>query len=238
MSDAPPSPPRRLDAAFRWRGRDVTRLEAFSDAVFAIVLALLFLRAAPPATFDELAAAMKSLVPFAATFAIIAYIWVEHWLYSRRYGLRDAVVTWLNLALLFLLLFYAYPLKFLFTMITVSAFGPIGELTRARMLDGLHGEGDVEWLFVVYGSGYGLIFLVLALLYLHAWRLRDVLGLDAVERRITKGGLQQCLIQAGVAAASIGLATCGMTQYGAPGWVYALIGPILTVHGMWMHRKT
>jgi hypothetical protein len=66
------TPPRRFDRHFRWRGTNVSRLEGFTDAVFAIVLALLFLRAAPPTNFDELDAAMRALVPFAASFAIIA----------------------------------------------------------------------------------------------------------------------------------------------------------------------
>ncbi len=51
MTDATatvPASPRLLDRRFRWRGTDVTRLDGFTDAAFAIVLALLFLRAARP----------------------------------------------------------------------------------------------------------------------------------------------------------------------------------------------
>jgi hypothetical protein len=236
MQDAP-RPPRRLDADFRWRGGEVSRLEAFSDAVFAIVLALLFLRAAPPESFADLRAAMKGLVPFAATFAIIAYIWVEHWLFSRRYGLCDATTTWLNLVLLFLLLFYAYPLKFLFTLLTVVALGPIGELTQARLLAGLDGPADAERLFVDYGLGYGAIFLVLALLYLHAWRCRAALALDPIEVLLTRSGLTQCLVQAGLAGVSVLLSLTYGVAWGVPGWVYVAIGPILTWHGVRMQRR-
>lgn len=231
-----PASPRLLDRRFRWRGTDVTRLEGFSDAVFAIVLALLFLRAAPPETFADLNAAMKALVPFAATFAIIAYIWVEHWLFSRRYGLRDATTTVLNLVLLFLLLFYAYPMKFLFTLLSVGLFGPIGTLDMNRMLEGMQGAADAERLFVFYGTGYGAIFATLALMYLRAYRLREALALDPLERHMTIGSLRQSLLQTAVAAVSVVITLTYGVAFGMPGWVYCAIGPVLAVHGT-LHRR-
>ena len=64
MSEGPaPITPRRLDRGFRWRGEaDVSRLESFTDGVFAIVLALVFLRAEPPLSFGDLDAALRSMV--------------------------------------------------------------------------------------------------------------------------------------------------------------------------------
>jgi hypothetical protein len=233
----PPSP-RRLDPFFRWRGTGVSRLEGFCDAVFAIVLALLFLRAAPPETFGQLEAAMKALVPFAATFAIIAYVWIEHWLFCRRYDLQDGWTKFLNLLLLFLLLFYAYPLKFLFTLLSVSLLGPIGPLTRERMFEGFAGDGDVVRLFTYYGAGYAALFAVLALLYLRALRLAGDLGLDRAERFLTRSAIVQCLIQVGVAGLSIALATSGIGRgYGLPGWLYVTLGPLMAAHGHWQDRR-
>jgi hypothetical protein len=228
--DLPPVAPRLLDRRFRWRGTSVSRLEGFCDAVFAIVLALLFLRSAPPENFSDLQAAMKSLVSFAATFAIVGYIWIEHYLFARRYGLHDGWTTFLNLLLLFLLLFYAYPLKFLLTLLSVSLFGPIGSLTQARLLEGLQGEADGVRLFVFYGAGYGSVLVVLALLYQQAWRKRDHLALDPVERALTRSGRRQCLLQAGIAAVSVLLAKTSGVAWGLPGWAYAAIGPVMAVH--------
>jgi uncharacterized membrane protein len=234
----PPTSPRLLDPHFRWRASSSSRLEGFADAVFAIVLALLFLRAAPPESFGDLRAAMKALVPFAASFAIIAYVWVEHWLYSRRYDLHDGWSTFLQLLLLFLLLFYAYPLKFLMTLLFVSAVGPIGSLTAEVMRSGYEGMTDAVRLFVFYGTGYGAIFLVLALLYDRARRLEGRLGLDAIERLLTRAGLQQMLVQAAVAGVSIALALTGAgIEFGLPGWVYCAIGPTLAVHGVLVGRR-
>ncbi len=233
MTDAPILAPRRLDRHFRWRGTETSRLEGFSDAVFAIALALLFLRSAPPQNFHDLKAAMKSLLPFAATFAIIAYVWCEHWLFSRRYDLRDPATTLLNLLLLFLLLGYAYPLKFLFTLLSVAWFGPIGELDQRSMLVGFTGERDLAALFGFYGVGYGAIFGTIAGLYVCALRRREALGLSEVEVFLTRSGIAQSLLQVAVAAVSVLLAATGVgLGAGAPGWVYASIGVVMWLHGM------
>jgi len=239
MSETPlPGPSRWFDRDFRWRGTSVSRLEGFSDSVFAIVLALLFLRAAPPETFTELKWAMKALVPFAASFAIIAYVWAEHWLFSRRYDLQDGWTTFLNLLLLFLLLFYAYPLKYLFSMLFVSAFGPIGPLTAVQMRTGMEGGDELTRMFVFYGVGYGAIFGVLALGYARAGRLREQLQLDPIEVFLTRAGMSQCLVQVGFAVLSLTLAVLGIgMSFGLPGWVYAFIGPAMAVHGTWEGRR-
>lgn len=227
-----------LDRHFRWRGREVSRLEGFSDAVFAIVLALLFLRAAPPETFADLKATMKGLVPFAATFAIVAWIWYQHWLFSRRYALRDGWTTFLNLLLLFLLLFYAYSLKFLFTLVFVSLTGPIGTLTHAHMLQGFVGERDGVALFLFYGFGYGSIFATLALMHWRALRLTDYLQLDRVERFLTRMAIVQSATQIAIAVMSCTLAATGIgLDIGLPGWIYGTIGPLMAILGTWQGRK-
>lgn len=229
---------RRLDPNFTWRGTGVSRLEGFCDAVFAIVLALLFLRSAPPETYGDLRAAMKSLVPFALCFAIIAYVWAEHWLFSRRYDLQDGRTTFLNLLLLFLLLFYAYPLKFLFTLVSITFFGPIGTQTTAKMIEGMQGAGDAANLFVFYGVGYGAIFFTLAAMYGRARTLAPSLHLDAKELLLTRSGQQQALVHVAVALASVCLALLHVgLNVGAPGWIYGSIGPLMWWHGRWEARS-
>jgi len=224
-----------IDRAFRWRGEGVSRLEGLTDAVFAIVLALLFLRNHPPGSFEDLLAAMKSLVPFAAMFAIIAYVWVESWLFSRRYALRDGWTMFLQLVLLFLLLYYAYPLKFLFTLLSVMVFGPIGETTRQTMMAGVEPAQAIQTLFIIYGIGYGSIFGLLALLYRRAAKLHEQLGLNEVELFLTRGAMRQNLLQVGFATVSVTLAVIGV-DYGGPGWVYACIGPVMAWHGVRQSR--
>ena len=50
---------------FSWRGEDVSRLEGFSDAVFAFSVTLLVVSLEVPQTFDELLAAMRAFFAFA-----------------------------------------------------------------------------------------------------------------------------------------------------------------------------
>ncbi len=234
--DAPPPGLRRLDRHFRWRGSEVSRLEALTDTVFAIVLGLLFLRSAPPQSYGELADAMKSLIPFAVTFAIIAYIWVEHWLFARRYDLQDPGTTFLNLLLLFLLLFYAYPLKFLFTLLSIALFGPIGGLDVAHVMQGYEHVG-IDGLFMIYGIGYGSIFFVIALMYARALRFAEALALDPVERFLTKSGIVQSSIQGCVGILSAAIAAAGIgVKSAVPGWMYIAIGPLMALHGVWEGR--
>jgi hypothetical protein len=222
----------KIDRAFRWRGEGVSRLEGLTDAVFAIVLALLFLRSEPPDNFADLFTAMKSLVPFAAMFAIIAYVWIESWLFSRRFALRDGWAMFLQLLLLFLLLFYAYPLKFLFTFLSVLLFGPIGDVTLHSIWVGA-GPDAMQTLFVIYGIGYGSIFGLLALMYHRAAKLHERLELSEVELYITRGAMRQNLLQVGFAACSVAFAVAGIgIGVGGPGWVYACIGPVMAWHGV------
>ena len=103
------------DTSFRQRSHEVSRIEAFSDVVFGFSLTLLVVSLEVPHTFKELLADMRGFVPFAMCFAIFAMVWWQHHNFFRRYGLDDGVTATLNFVLLFVMLFYTYPLKFLFT---------------------------------------------------------------------------------------------------------------------------
>src|SRR5437588_11673671 len=96
---------REKPSEFRLRGRSVSRIEGFSDAVFAFALTLLVVSLEVPKTFHELMAIMRGFAGFAVCFVLLAAVWHEHYVFFLRYGLRDSVTIVLNLVLLFLVVF-------------------------------------------------------------------------------------------------------------------------------------
>ena len=103
------------ERGFRWRSHEISRIEGLSDAVFAFAVTLLIVSLEVPRTFAELRETISGFLPFAISFAMLIQIWYIQFTWFRRYGLQNALTTALNAVLLFVVLFYVYPLKFLFT---------------------------------------------------------------------------------------------------------------------------
>jgi hypothetical protein len=74
---------------FRMRGREVTRLESFADAIFAFALTLLIVSLEVPKSFADLIGTMRGFPAFAVCFVMLATIWNRHYKFSRRFGLDD-----------------------------------------------------------------------------------------------------------------------------------------------------
>ncbi|MDE2431133.1 MAG: DUF1211 domain-containing protein, partial [Burkholderiales bacterium] len=208
---------------FRWRGQEISRLEGFSDAVFAFALTLLVVSLEVPKTFHELLEAMKGFVAFGACFAFLANIWFQHYRFFRRYGLQDTTSVLLNCVLLFCVLFYVYPLKFLF----LSWFGGATSVEPK----------EATILFVVYGLGFAAVFLVFTLLHLHAWRLRVELQLDELEQLKT---LHKIVDH--TAMMIIGIMSCCLALVlpenlvGIAGYFYTSIGLYFWVSGVFLGK--
>lgn len=229
----------RGEPGFRWRGHDDARLEGFNNAVFGFALALLVVSAEVPQTFDDLWALMKGFVAFAFCFGLLTLIWYFHFQFFRRYGLSDGVTIVLNTMLLFVVLFYVYPLKFLMGMLVLMFSGAPWEvvLPGGRVVPPMSYE---QWpaLMVVYSGGYLVIFLIFTLLYAHAYRQRAALGLDASERFITRLCIETNLMQAGFGATSIVIALLAPPR--AMMWsgvIYCFVGPTVAAYAMVRHRR-
>src|SRR6266576_3337920 len=102
---------------FRWRSHDITRIEGFSDAVFGFAITLLIVSLEVPKTSTELLETMRGFLAFLVTFVMLTGMWRLQHTFFRRYGLEDRVTVGLNLALLFTVLFFVFPLKFLMNVI-------------------------------------------------------------------------------------------------------------------------
>ena len=203
------------EPGFHWRGAEVTRLEGFTDAVFAFAVTLLVVSLEVPKTIPELFAAMHGFLAFGVCFALLANVWHEHYRFFRRYALESPWVVFLNCALLFFVLFYVYPLKFIFT-----ALFDRSEIEPA----------DVRALFTIWSLGYAAVFTVFALLYLHAWRIRAQLELTPVEAMRTRVSLSDQLAMILVALLSTLLARTVSDRYlGYAGNIYAIVPIYFTI---------
>jgi hypothetical protein len=204
---------------FRLRGRDVTRLESFADAVFGFALTLLVVSLDVPKSFNDLAATMRGFPAFAICFLFLALIWNGHYKFCRRYGLDDGASRFLTCVLLFLVLFYVYPLKFLFNLSVTGLLlgaGPLVSMSGAQMSS----------LLMIYGLGFAAVYAALALLYVHAYRLRESLELNELEKFDTRYIIARLFV-----LAAFGVIAAGLAQISAlrnwSSFVYLAIFPVL-----------
>ena len=215
---------------FRWRNPgEISRVEGFSDAVFAFAVTLLVVSLEVPKTYEELIAGMRGFVAFGAAFALLFVIWTNQYRFFRQYGLQDGPTLWLNAALLFVVLFFTYPLKFLFSWLSNAWSGggglvrlPSGE-TVPMVPDGRQAE-----LMIIYGGGYLAVFTVLFFMYLHAWHRRKDLELTPLELFLTREIMQEQACQIAIALVSLSFAF--LHEPGWAGLTYIAIGPTIMIH--------
>jgi len=213
------------------RRHEITRVEAFSDAVFAFALTLLVVSLEVPDSYDKLIELMAGFVPFGCSFALLTWLWYEHNIFFRRYGLQDAYTVTLNAVLLFVVLFYVYPLKFLFTAF-FSFFMPIlGVRLRIQ-------PPQLGTIFAIYGAGFVVIFLMFGLLYLQAYRKRKEIGLTPLEVFDTRAAGGEHLVSASVGALATFVALAAPPPYPAfSGFTYFLMGPAHWIYGARVGRR-
>jgi uncharacterized membrane protein len=207
---------------FRLRGQEPSRLEGFADAVFGFALTLLVVSLDVPQNFNALLDTMRGFPAFALCFLLLALIWNSHYKFCRRFGLDDGATRFLTCVLLFLVLFYVYPLKFLFNLsVTELIFGPA--VTSIHLA-----TGQVAELLIIYGLGFAAVYLAMFFLYVHAWRRRDDLKLTDLERHETRFLQQRMLIFVLVGLMAAGLASFRRTLPWS-GLSYFCIVPLMTL---------
>lgn len=213
---------------FRWRGTNISRVENLSDAVFGFAITLLVVSSAVPTTFADLKLLLGQFVPFGLCVAVFGMIWQAHYKFFRRYGLHDTPTMLINAVLLFVVLFYLYPLKFLTQLLYNVVMGRAASMAMTW--------GDSVDLLYIYSMGYAMVFGLLAALYYQAWRQRQALELNPVEELITQQalGLQLVHVIVALLAALLGKLT---PWGGLCGGIYFLIGPCSYWVGSYYGRR-
>lgn len=208
------------------------RVETFSDAVFAFAATLLVVALEVPATVAELERVLLGFVPFTLSFGALVLIWSVHRAFFRRFPLADRTTVALNACLLFVVLYYVYPLKFLARGIATMFFGNAVGGGRIATYE------ELAKLFSWYGAGFAALFLMVAALYRHGARRAPALGLGERERREALFLARHYALFVAVGLLSTGLALTDVgVRVALPGWIYGLLGPLCTAHGVWNARR-
>jgi uncharacterized membrane protein len=211
-----------VHVTFRERGREITRLEGFSDCSFGFAITLLVLSLQVPSSFEQLLHLMAGLPVFAITFSMIAYIWYTQYRFYRRFGVEDRWTVVLNMTLLFVVLIYVYPLKFMFaTLIQQQPETPF----------------EARGLYLLYGLGFCAVFLLIGMLYLNWLRQARQLQLTPFERSMTRGWIEEQWLIASVGLVSVLLAlVVPRPLLWLPGVWYFAIAAVQTASGF-RHRR-
>jgi uncharacterized membrane protein len=179
---------------FRWRSREISRLEGLSDAVFGFAVTLLIVSLEVPKTSGELLETMRGFASFGVTFTLLYLLWYRQFTFFRRYGLEDGPTVALNGALLFVILFFVFPLKFILGTMVSRLLGA-GKTIRLPngAVERVIAPGHMPLLMTIYGLGFTAVSVIFALLYVHAYRKRHELELNELEvfdtRRTLEGNI-------------------------------------------------
>lgn len=219
--------PASADPVRPLRGREMTRLETFTDAAFAFAAAMLAISIDEiPGTYDELIRALKDVPAFAASFGILLLYWRAHQNWSQRYGLEDLPSVLLTFTLILTVMVYVYPLKIMFG--AAFQFVSDGWLPSAFELESVR---QFRAMVALFGVGFFVLSALIAALYLVAWTRRDRLEMNAAERLDTAMESAAWFVVAtfGIASLTLGWALPEDLVFLAP-WVYMLlvvVGPVI-----------
>lgn len=194
------------------------RIEAFSDAVFAFAATLLVVSVGAEASNSVIKIDWLAFIGFGVSFFVLVALWWLHYNFFRRTDYVDGAIIAVNAVLLFVILYYVFPLKSL-----------INSMTGIQRLS----VDKVASLFQLYSLGFFLIFLCFSLLYYRVYTKTKATALNYDLLFYTR----HFGIYVLVSALSIGLASTKIgIPWALPGLIYVLLGPLCYAHGVYFGK--
>ncbi|MBL4710808.1 MAG: DUF1211 domain-containing protein [Flavobacteriales bacterium] len=233
---------------FRYRGVESSRLEHLTDAVFAFAITLLVIASEVPRSYVELQASMYNFIGFIACSLLLLGLWSNHSNFFMNYGMQDRATKILNFIFLFVLLFYIYPLKYLFShlsnLIWVNYIGKDGLSSESftiaynKAIEGQLTTAQWQDLMLRFGAGLLLIYLVLVSMHINAIRRKKELSLNNQEIYETKFHIINYVFLCVICILSMSIVVItGGNGSGISGSVFLLIPILLPILRKIHHKK-
>lgn len=135
------------------------RLDAFVDGAFAFSATLLAVGSGPDMLgFDDLMARFAHVPSFALSFLVILSFWWAHRQWGSLVVKDDPISNIISIFIMFLVMIFVFPLSFL-TDAFLHWFSD-GVLPGSGLV-----ASQMEQIYILFGSGYGLLSASYALLY-------------------------------------------------------------------------
>lgn len=233
---------------FRYRGLETSRIENLTDAVFAFAVTLLVIASEVPNSYVELQASMYDFIGFIFCALLIFGIWNNHYNFFRCYGMQDKLTKSLNFIFIFVLLFYIYPLKYLFSYLGSAIFisflkginhSSMAMQIASERIQSAHMNSS-QWtdLMIRFSLGLFFIYLILFFMHLNALKKKKLLELNPLEVYETKCFMNSFLFLMFVSTLSIVIVSIGGGAY-APhaGFAYCSIPIVLPLMRKFQIKK-
>jgi len=191
------------------------RLESVSDAVFAFAATLMVVNLGANTSITSFYEDLPNFLSFAVSFFVMMAIWKLHYNYFRRTEYIDNCTITFNMVLLFMVLFYIFPIRSLLNTGTGAERISLDQFSN---------------IFQLYSIGFSLIFVCFSMMYLRAYNKTQEVQLLFYCRHF---GI---FVAVGIISAILAKLQVGL-QYGVPGFIYAFLGPLCYIHSKQFFKK-